>query len=133
MPPKIPAVLVFVAIYLAIMVGGGPVTLARDSQLTAFLFPELGRFTIAEALACATVFFAVLDASLRPADTVFETLLSFAVVALVAAVAVLWPEAVTPSFLVIALATIADAVGTLSRCGARHVFAPRYGVANADK
>ena len=131
MPPRVPMVAVFVAVYFAVAIGGGdgalmkpfaeaPLSLAglelaiagligvqpTSDQLAAVVWLPL---RTDQALALASASGAVLDAAWRPARTLADAMISIVIAAAAVAAAGLWPEAATPAYAVIAALAVGDA------------------------
>ncbi|MCI4662809.1 MAG: hypothetical protein MRY63_13435 [Neomegalonema sp.] len=117
MPPRIPAIAVIVAVYLAVALGGGPTALARDSGLGALLgLPRLGHLAIGEVLAAAAAFIAVVDAALRPPSSWLDVALALLCLALAVLCVLGWPPLLSGAYGAILLALLADTLAGALRC-----------------
>lgn len=119
MPPRIPIVLLFVAVYFAAVIGGDAGAPARP--FLAIPIEALGltgagetlRLTLGEALALVAASAALLDATWRPARTRWDAFFSFGTAAL--AIYALWTnaDAATSAYGLIAALAIGDALASL--------------------
>ena len=131
MPPRVPMVAVFVAVYFAVAIGGGdgaltkpfaevPLSLAGLELAIASLIgaaPALGEagetvwlpLRTDQALALASASGAVLDAAWRPARTLADSVISIMIATVAVTAAGVWPEAATPAYAVIAALAVGDA------------------------
>lgn len=129
MPPRVPAVGIFVATYFAVALGGGVAVLQQEwftlplsggeiSGLLGLSAPGLETrppltLEVAEALALAAAAAAVLDAAWRPARDAWDAALSGVVAIGAVAMALLQPDWSTPGYLVILALAVGDAFGAV--------------------
>lgn len=138
MPPRIPAVLLFVVVYFAVVLGGGfdapalrvvlwspELAQAAGAGQDAFgiggRWPVLGArildgwlyLRVDEGLAFLAAALALPDAAWRPARTFWDRWISVGVAALPLAMFMVEPRFLTPAFGVLAAIAVGDALAAL--------------------
>lgn len=109
MPPRIPAVFVFVALYFAAALGGGSESLQMQ--------PPVGDGetapTLAQILGFAAAAVALPDAAWRPARTALDRLVSWTTAALAVAPVLIEPSLYVTGYGVLLALAIGDGVASL--------------------
>jgi hypothetical protein len=138
MPPRIPAVLLFVVVYFAVVIGGGfdapalrvdlwspAIASALGAGTDAFgigtRWPVLGArilegwlyLRVDEALAFLAAALALPDAAWRPARSFHDRWISVGTAALTLAMLTIEPRFLTPAFGVLAALAVGDALAAL--------------------
>lgn len=126
MPPRIPAVFVFVALYFAVIVGGGveaplwpvdpkywPGELALRTWHPAIL-KVVVEPTFAQAAAFLAATLALPDAVWRPARTGLDVLLSWLCAAIAIGAVTVDPELFSPGYGTLIMLSLGDAIAALA-------------------
>ena len=119
MPPRLPIVLVFFAVYFAVIVGGTTDALTDFIDIPApfglgdyFGTPKI-RLTIAEIIGASAALFAAPDAALRPARSAIDRTLSVALAAAALVLGVTFPEIATVGYGGLTALALGDAFAAL--------------------
>lgn len=118
MPPRVPIVLLFVVVYFAALVGGGPAALGMAAPESVWPFGDRLALTVGESLAFAAAAAAMVDAAWRPARGWTDATVSVAVAALTVGALWLRPDLLSSNYAVLSALAVGDALAALGRPGA---------------